>query len=59
MTKLLPVNRKLRKQYMTEFRDEALKLVKHISVASVARELSPYKSKLYNWRSKQQNPLPL
>ncbi|CAI1598097.1 Transposase [Serratia marcescens] len=40
-----------------EFRDEALKLAERIVVAAAARELSLYKSQLYNWRSKQQQQM--
>ena len=46
MTKTVSTSKKPRKQHSPEFRSEALKL---------ARELSLYESQLYNWRSKQQN----
>ena len=49
--------KKPRNQHTPEFRNEALKLAEHISVAAAARELSLYESQLYAWRSKQQQQM--
>ncbi|TYM18115.1 IS3 family transposase [Salmonella enterica subsp. enterica serovar Typhimurium] len=57
MTKTVSTSKKPRKQHSPEFRSEALKLAERIGVTAAARELSLYKSQLYNWRSKQQNQL--
>ncbi len=57
MTKSVSTSKKLRKQYTSEFRDEALKLAERIGVAAAARELSLYESQLYTWRSKLKNAL--
>lgn len=54
MTKPTSTSQKPRKQHSLEFRNEALKLAEKIGVAAAARELSLYESKLYTWRSKQQ-----
>lgn len=57
MTKSVSTSKMLRKQYTSEFRDEALKLAERICVAAAARELSLYESQLYTWRSKLKNAL--
>lgn len=57
MTKSVSTSKMLRKQYTSEFRDEALKLAERIGVAAAARELSLYESQLYTWRSKLKNAL--
>ncbi|HCM1919247.1 TPA: IS3 family transposase [Salmonella enterica subsp. salamae serovar 28:r:e,n,z15] len=57
MTKPASTNKKPRKQHTPEFRNEALKLAERIGVAAAARELSLYESRLYAWRSKQQQQL--
>ena len=57
MTKSALTNKKPRKQHTPEFRNEALKLAERIGVAAAARELSLYDSKLYAWRSKQQQQM--
>lgn len=59
MTKPASNSKKTRKQYTSEFRQEALKLTERIGVAAAAREFSLYESQLYNWRSKQQQQLSL
>ncbi|ENB5038780.1 IS3 family transposase [Escherichia coli] len=55
MTKTVSTSKKPRKQHSPEFCSEALKFAERIGVTAAARELSLYKSQLYNWRSKQQN----
>ncbi|HHJ4164318.1 TPA: IS3 family transposase [Raoultella ornithinolytica] len=55
MTKSVSTSKKPRKQYTTEFRNEALKLAERIGIAAAARELSLYESQLYAWRSKINN----
>jgi transposase len=57
MTKPASTSKTPRKQYTSEFRDEALKLAENIGVAAAARELSLYESQLYAWRSKQQQQM--
>lgn len=57
MTKPASTNKKSRKQYTPEFRDEALKLAERIGVAAAARELSLFESQLYTWRSKRQQQM--
>ncbi len=52
MTRPASTSKTPRKQYMPEFRDEALKLAERIGVVAAARELGLYESQLYNWRSK-------
>ncbi|CAM6902727.1 Mobile element protein [Morganella morganii IS15] len=53
MTKTASTRKTTRKQYTSEFRNEALKLAERTGVAAAARELSLHESQLYNWRSKQ------
>ncbi len=55
MAKSASTSKEPRKQHSPEFRLEALKL--RIGVATAARELGPYESQLYHWRSKQQQLL--
>lgn len=50
MAKSVSGSKKPRKQYISEFREEALKLAARIGVAAAARELSLYESQLYVWR---------
>lgn len=54
MIKALSTSKKPRKQHSPEFRDEALKLTKHIGVAAAALELGLYESQLYACHSRQQ-----
>lgn len=57
MTKPTSTSQKTRKQHTPESRQEALKLAEHIGVAAAPRQLSLYESRLYTWRSKQQQQL--
>ena len=41
---------KTRKQYTTEFKEEALRLASKIGTTKAARELSVYQSQIYSWR---------
>ncbi len=57
MTKPSATKNKPRKQHTPAFREEALKLAQRIGVDAAARELGLYESRLYTWRSKQQQSL--
>jgi|TARA_B100000745_G_C20121781_1_gene384099 transposase len=46
--------KKIRKTYSTEFKEEALKLAAKVGMAQAARELNIYESQLYAWRSAAQ-----
>lgn len=45
---------KTRKQYTTEFKEEALKLASKVGTTKAARELGVYQSQIYGWRSAAQ-----
>ena len=47
-------DKKIRKMYTPEFKQEALTLANKVGVAKAAKELGIYESQLYNWRSKGQ-----
>ncbi|BES83593.1 transposase [Pectobacterium araliae] len=57
MTKSASTSKKPRKQYTSEFRQEALKLAERIGVPAAARQRCVYESPLYNWRTKLQQQL--
>ncbi len=46
--------KKIRKTYSTEFKEEALKLAAKVGMAQAARGLNIYESQLYAWRSAAQ-----
>ena len=45
---------KTRKQYTTEFKEEALRLAGKVGTTKAARELGVYQSQIYGWRSAAQ-----
>ena len=45
---------KIRKQYTSEFKEEALKLAARVGVTKAARELGVYQSQIYSWRTSEQ-----
>lgn len=45
---------KTRKQYTTEFKEEALRLSSKVSTTKAAQELGVYPPQIYSWRSAAQ-----
>ena len=55
MSKQKPTDKKARRQYTDEFKQEALGLAERIGIAKASEKLGVAESQLYYWRSKMRS----